>query len=333
MAVLGRSQTAADVESDPVGQSWRPSCSLEMLAARAGLLARVRAFFAQRQVMEVDTPLLSRAATPAPYLQSFETRGQRRFLQTSPEFAMKRLLAAGSGPIYQLAKAFRQEEAGRHHNPEFTLLEWYRPAWGSDQLMDEIEALLAPELPGREFQRLSYAQAFQRWAGLDPHRDSDERLAQCAGEIGLQAAAVNPDGDRDTWLDLLLSHVLVPAMRDQGAVFLTDYPASQAALARIREGDPPLADRFELFVDGVELANGFHELTDAAEQRRRFEAENRQRIANGADAMPLDGAFLAALQSGLPDCSGVAVGMDRLLMLTSGCSGLDEVLSFPWLRA
>ena len=315
------------------GAVWMPACSLEMLAARAGLLARLRAFFAKRQVMEVDTPLLSCAATPAPYLQSFETCGERRFLQTSPEFAMKRLLAAGSGPIYQLAKAFRQEEAGRHHNPEFTLLEWYRPGWSSSELMDEIEALLAPELGGRVFQRIGYAAAFERWVGVDPHADADALLAQRASDIGLHAAAVNPRGDRDIWLDLLLSHVLVPAIGNQGAVFLTDYPASQAALARIKDGDPPLADRFELFVDGVELANGFCELTDADEQRRRFEAENRQRLAGGDEAMPLDGAFLAALQAGLPDCSGVAVGVDRLLMLASGSRALQAVLAFPWGRA
>jgi lysyl-tRNA synthetase class 2 len=309
---------------------WRPSCSLDMLAARAGLLTRLRAYFAEHRVIEVDTPLLSRAATPAPYLQSFETRGERRFLQTSPEFAMKRLLAAGSGPIYQIAKAFREEEAGRHHNPEFTLLEWYRPGWSSVQLMDEIEALLTPELGGRAVQRISYAQAFTRWVAVDPHGDDTARLRQRALDCGLQPAVVNPEDDRDTWLDLLLGHVLVPAIRDQGGVFLTDYPASQAALAKVGDGAPPLADRFELFVDGVELANGFCELTDADEQRRRFEAENRQRISAGVDAMPLDEAFLAALQHGLPDCSGVAVGIDRLLMLVTGSSDLDAVLAFPW---
>jgi len=313
----------------PVPVAWRPSCSLDVLAARAGMLARLRAFFARQGVMEVETPLLSRAATPAPYLQSFQTGGGRRFLQTSPEFAMKRLLAAASGPIYQIARAFRQEEAGRHHNPEFTLLEWYRPGFDSAQLMAEIEALLAPELPGRAFSRITYSQAFQRWVGVDPHRDDTGELRRRAADAGL-AAALNPDDDRDGWLDLLLSHVLVPAMRDQGAVFLTDYPASQAALAQIKAGDPPLADRFELFVDGIELANGFHELTDAAEQRRRFEAENRQRVRDGAEPMPLDEAFLAALQAGLPGCSGVAVGIDRLLMLATGNDHLDQVLAFPW---
>ena len=309
--------------------SWQPTCTVETLAARAGMLARLRAFFADLGVMEVETPLLSRAATPAPYLQSFRTCGEPRFLQTSPEFAMKRLLAASSGPIYQITRAFRQEEAGRHHNPEFTLLEWYRPGFSSSQLMDEIAALLAPELAGRAFQRLGYAQAFERWVGVDPHRDDNASLRQRAGEAGLHRS-LNPDDDRDTWLDLLLSHVLVPAIRDQGAVFLTDYPASQAALAQINDGEPPTADRFELFVDGIELANGFRELTDAAEQRRRFSAENRQRVSNGSDAMPMDEAFLSALQAGLPECSGVAIGLDRLLMLSVGGSQLEQVLAFPW---
>jgi len=321
------------VAEDAEGQRWRPGCSLDMLRARAGLLQRLRAFFADRQVVEVDTPLLSRAATPAPYLQSFETIAERRFLQTSPEFAMKRLLAAGAGPIYQIAKAFRREEAGRHHNPEFTLLEWYRPDWSSTQLMDEVEALVAPELAGRSFSRLSYADAFKHWAEVDPIRDSTARLAGRCADIGLTADTLNPGNHRDTWLDLLLSHCLVPAMRSEGAVFIYDYPASQAALARVRAGDPPLADRFELFVDGVELANGFCELTDAAEQARRFEAENTQRVADGLAAVPLDEAFLAALGAGLPDCSGVALGIDRLLMLATGQQHLDEVLAFSWARA
>lgn len=320
-----------------------------MLTVRAKLLRSVRDFFAEREVLEVDTPLLSRAATPAPYLDSFATEGPdrgptagagdggRRYLQTSPEFAMKRLLAAGSGPIYQLAKAFRREESGRHHNPEFTLLEWYRPGWSSSELMDEVQALVAPLLDGVIFQRVAYADAMQRWAGVDAQCDSTRVLAARAFDAGLEhrLAAVIGD-DRDAWLDQLLTRLVVPAMQREGAVFLYDYPASQAALARIIpgcSGVASVADRFELFVDGVELANGFRELTDAAEQRRRFEQENLERAAAGKAEMPLDEAFLDALQAGMPDCSGVALGIDRLLMLSRGQASLAEVLAFPWSRA
>jgi len=304
-----------------------------MLRARAALLQRLRKFFDERDVLEVETPLISRAATPTPYLQSFRIDGSQRYLQTSPEFAMKRLLASGSGPIYQIAKAFRREEAGRYHNPEFTLLEWYRPGWGSQQLMDEVEALLAPSLPAVAFQRISYADAFARWVGVNVHADSTSRLGERCAAMGLDAASLNPGQDRDVWLDLLLSHVLAPALRTQGAVFIYDYPASQAALARVHGDSPPLADRFELFVAGVELVNGFRELTDAAEQHRRFEAENRQRVVTGLSAVPLDEALLAALEAGMPECSGVALGVDRLLMLSRGETHLDAVLAMPWRRA
>jgi lysyl-tRNA synthetase class 2 len=308
-----------------------------MLQARAALLGRVRAFFADRGVMEVETPLLSRAAIPAPYLESFATVIGPRYLQTSPEFAMKRLLAAGSGPIYQVAKAFRQEESGHRHNPEFSLLEWYRPGWNSARLMDEVEALVGPELPngaGDRFERLTYGDAFRHWVGVDAHRDSVQQLQERAVDACDDPGLVGQIGDcRDAWLDLLLDRLVVPALRGEGAVFLFDYPASQAALALIRSGDPPVAERFELFVDGIELANGFHELTDADEQRRRFIDENAQRVATGLPEMPLDHAFLAALEAGMPDCSGVALGLDRLLMLAGGHDHLDAVLAFPWDRA
>lgn len=330
---MERAWSRGDSGADP----WRPNCPLSMLRARARLLQSVREFFAGRGVLEVDTPVLSRAATPAPYLESFQvdSGAEPRYLQTSPEFAMKRLLAAGSGPIFQVAKAFRREESGRHHNPEFSLLEWYRPGWTRDELMDEVQALVEPHLPQTRFQRVSYAAAFARWAGVDAHRDGVAALAERAFAAGLDRRMAAVIGDhRDAWLDQLLDRLVVPAMAPLGGVFLYDYPASQAALARLVPGThadgPALADRFELFVAGIELANGFRELSDAAEQRRRFEHENDERIAAGRVPVPLDEALLAALQAGLPDCSGVALGLDRLLMLSRRCTSLDQVMAFRW---
>ena len=310
-----------------------------MLRQRALMLRRIRGFFEQREVLEVDTPVLSAAATPAPYLNSFHTasptRVPARYLQTSPEFAMKRLLAAGSGAVYQVCKAFREGESGALHNPEFTLLEWYRPGWDTDRLMDEVETLVAAELPDIGFQRMSYADAFRRWVGIDPERAPIAALREAAAAAGPSAAM--DDADRDAWLDLLLSFRLAPAMAREGAVFLYDYPASQASLARIKPSttarEAPVADRFELFVNGIELANGFGELTDADEQRRRFEAENRARIGQGLAQVPLDECFLDALDYGMPASSGVALGVDRLLLLATGSERLEQVLAFPWDRA
>jgi lysyl-tRNA synthetase class 2 len=191
-----------------------------------------------------------------------------------------------------------------------------------------------PDGAGDRFERITYGDAFRRWVGVDAHHDPVEQLQDRAIAAGEDSRLIGRLGDsRDAWLDLLLDRLVVPALRAEGAVFLFDYPASQAALARIRSGDPPVAERFELFVDGIELANGFHELTDAAEQRRRFVDENAQRVAAGLQEMPLDHAFLAALEAGMPDCSGVALGLDRLLMLAGRHDHLDEVLAFPWDRA
>jgi lysyl-tRNA synthetase class 2 len=262
---------------------------------------------------------------------------------------MKRLLAAGSGPIYQLARAFRDGEAGRRHNPEFTLLEWYRPGFDHHRLMDEVEELLAATLeeraaaepggpkraePIRPAERLTYAEAFRRHAGVDPHRapvaELDAAIA-AAGVAGPSFAA----GDRDGRLHLLMALVVEPAL-GPGTVVVHDFPASQASLARIRPATadrPALAERFEVFVAGVELANGFHELTDAAEQRRRFAADLARRRAAGLPQPPLDERFLAALEAGLPPSAGVALGFDRLVMLATGAASIDEVLAFPADRA
>jgi lysyl-tRNA synthetase class 2 len=314
---------------------WQPCATLENLRQRARILQQIRAFFAARGVWEVETPTLSVAALSSPAIDSFVTRytgpghaaGVNLYLHTSPEFPMKRLLAAGSGPIYQLGKVFRQGEAGRRHNPEFTLLEWYRPGLDHHALMDEVEALVAPilGLAGRA-QRLSYGEAFLRFAAVDPFDAPIAELRATARRLGIEG--FDAGEERDGWLDLLLSHSIEPHLGREGLCFLTDYPASQAALARLRPDNPAVAERFELYYRGVELANGFHELGGGTEQRRRFESELAQRAAQGRESPPLDERLLAALEAGLPDCAGVALGVDRLVMLALGARSLEEVIAF-----
>jgi lysyl-tRNA synthetase class 2 len=325
--------------------SWRPTAELATLRLRAGLLARVRAFFTARGVLEVETPALSAAAVTDPHLASFAVRytgpgprhGQPLYLHTSPEFPMKRLLAAGSGCIYQIARVFRDGEAGRRHNPEFTLLEWYRVGFDHHQLMDEVAELVTELLAGRlalaEPERFSYRELFQHHLNLDPHRASTAELAACAEKHSVPIPPEMPADDADPWLDLLLTHWIEPRLESGRLTFVYDYPATQAALARLRPGDPPVGERFELYVGGVELANGFHELGDAAEQRRRFELGNAARQARELPLMPVDENLLAALAAGLPACAGVALGFDRLVMLAAGKASLAEVMAFPVGRA
>lgn len=325
--------------------SWRPTAELATLRLRAGLLARVRAFFTARGVLEVETPALSAAAVTDPHLASFAVRytgpgprhGQPLYLHTSPEFPMKRLLAAGSGCIYQIARVFRDGEAGHRHNPEFTLLEWYRVGFDHHRLMDEVAELvtelLAERLALAEPERFSYRELFQHHLNLDPHRASTAELAACAEKHSVPIPPEMPADDADPWLDLLLTHWIEPRLESGRLTFVYDYPATQAALARLRPGDPPVGERFELYVGGVELANGFHELGDAAEQRRRFELGNAARQARELPLMPVDENLLAALAAGLPACAGVALGFDRLVMLAAGKASLAEVMAFPVGRA
>ncbi len=292
----------------------------------------IREFFRLRGVLEVETPLLQAATSPTPHIDSLavETTDGTRWLQPSPEFAMKRMLADGCGPVYQICKAFRSGERGTHHNPEFTLLEWYRPAFDEHDLMDEVDDLLEATLASEKAERRSYGSVFEERLAIDPHRAEPSQLRRTAVEHGLQA----PEGlDRDDWLDLLLSHLIAPDLGRERPLFIYDYPASQACLARIRQEDPPVAERFEVWIDGIEIANGFHELTDAEEQGKRFEAENEQRERLGKAIVPVDERLLAALRSGLPPTAGVALGIDRLLILRSGHRDLDDVLAFPWDRA
>jgi lysyl-tRNA synthetase class 2 len=304
------------------------------------MLAAIRGYFAVAGVLEVETPLLGGAAGTDPALEPLRTRftgpgaatGRTLFLQTSPEFAMKRLLAAGSGAIYQVCKAFRDGEAGPLHNPEFTLLEWYRPDWDAVALIDEVAAVtrLVLEQPDLPIERRPYAEVFHAATGLDPLRADMAELAGCAAGYGLSPDLAGMD--RDAWLDLLWSHRVQPGLGPDALCFVTDYPASQAALARLNP-DGLSAARFELFHRGVELANGFHELTDAAEQGARFEADNCRRRALGLAPVPVDRRLLEAMETGgLPDCAGVALGLDRLLMLRLGRRSLDEVLAFALAR-
>ncbi len=319
--------------------AWQPTASWSALGRRAALIARIREFFAARGVLEVETPLLSAATVTDPHLHSLETRLEERpfYLQTSPEFAMKRLLAAASGagrdrPIYQICKAFRGGESGRRHNPEFTLLEWYRPGFDHHALMGEIDELLGDILGTAAATRRTYAEVFAEHLGFDPHTADVATLRRAAAEHALDVAGLE-DAGRDDWLSLLLAVVVEPHLGRGRPTFVLDFPASQAALARLKPGDPTVAERFEVFVEGVELANGFHELADAGEQRRRFLADLEARAAAGLEAVPVDERLLAALEAGLPDCAGVALGVDRLVMLALEADSLEEVVGFPIDRA
>ncbi len=306
------------------------------------MLERIRAFFSARGVLEVETPALSRAGTTDPNLTSFPTPyhgpGPRPlYLHTSPEFAMKRLLAAGAGSIYQICKVFRDGEAGRLHNPEFTMVEWYRVGFDHHALLDETLALVTQALADKRTlapsERLTYREAFERHAGLDPHRADTAALAAAIKRHGIETGSDPAREPVDVLRDLLLTHVVEPPLGRGRLTALYDYPASQAALARIRPGDLPVAERFEVYLDGIELANGFHELGDAAEQRARFERDLARRKEQGLPMVPMDERLLAALEAGLPDCAGVALGFDRLVMLAAGANSIQDVLAFPIERA
>lgn len=328
----GTTGTAAD---------WRPSATPAALERRATLRAAMRCFFAARGLLEVETPLIVGAPVTDLHLQSAGVDlgdGVRRWLHTSPEYAMKRLLASGSGDIWQACRVVRAgAERGRHHNPEFTLIEWYRRGFTMRRMAEEtaalVDALLAAvgaRTRGIEF--LSYRDALRRHAGVDPFEDDLGRLRAAVADLGLEAATLAA-ATRDDLLDLLVATRVGPALGFGPLCALTHYPASQAALARLDPDDVRLALRFELYGDGLELANGFEELADAAEQAARFEADNARRRALGREALPVDARLLAALAQGLPACSGVAVGFDRVAMLAGGATSIDEVLAFPLERA
>lgn len=321
--------------------SWIPGAKPEALKARAEAYRSIRAFFEQRDVLEVETPILGSSTATDPHLASMQLEeqsqlphGQCRYLHTSPEFPMKRLLASGSGDIYQICKTFRAAELGGRHNPEFTMLEWYRAGFSLEALMQEVLALVNLVL-GRElsFELLDYRETFLAHLHIDPFSVSLEQLkALCLERADFQAGA---GMSRDDYLDLLLSALIEPTLGRGKATFLVGYPASQAALAQIQSSPAghQVAQRFELYLEGLEIANGYRELQDAREQRQRFDADNQQREAEGKPQIPLDEHLLAALEHGIPACAGVALGIDRLLMISTGAPDIDAVLAFSWARA
>ena len=359
---------------------WRPNASWEIIKARAVLLKKIREFFDRRNVVEVETPILSRGTVTDPHISPFIVDStflsDTYYLQTSPEYAMKRLLADGADSIFQITKAFRNDEVGRKHNPEFTLLEWYRLDWDHLQLIDEVNELLCECLGSRYFDRgtdiasgpdiasgaeiISYHDLFQQYCSIDPHSCDVEKLRQLAKQY-IDIGEMTLD-DNDAWLDLLFTHCIEPHIGQGKPIFVVDYPQSQAALAQVVEVSIngkliSVAQRFEVFLNGVELANGYHELTDAKEQRRRFTADQVKSSRQSAhhayqqpshhasqhpshhpsqqsyQQRPIDQRLLAAMESGLPPCAGVALGLDRLLMLAAGKSHLSDVLAFDFLNA
>jgi lysyl-tRNA synthetase class 2 len=306
--------------------NWQPDAEIVYLHKRAALYQKIRQFFAQRQVLEVETPILSHAAVPDPNIEPLTTMlyGYKKlYLHTSPELPMKRLLAAGSGAIFQICKVFRDDELGRWHNPEFTLLEWYRPDFSQDDLIQEVSDLLQFILACPPAKIITYEQAFITYLDIHPLQTNLSELQKRVTRFGLDNKL-----DRDACLQVLLSHEIEPLLPTEYPIVIKDFPASQAALARKKIDNPQWAARFEFYFKGVELANGFHELSDPIEQRQRFGLDVTKRAENGQTILPIDEHFLAALDAGLPDCAGVALGVDRLLMLWLGAEKIQEVLSF-----
>ncbi len=328
-------------QSAAAPDDWRPGATRELLRRRAAMLASLRDYFAEHAVLEVDTPILSASAVSDPQIESLRTRiagmPAGHYLSTSPEYPMKRLLAAGSGDIYQVCKVFRDEERGRWHNPEFTMVEWYRLGFDDGMLMDEVEAVIGRLLavcrgfaPPRPAERLTYAEALRRHADVDAHGDDEATLARAAHRHGIECRS---ELDRDGRLDLLMGLVAGPKLGHGRPCFVCDYPASQAALARLKPGSPPVAARFECYLDGLELANGFHELIDAREQGGRFVEDLAVRRRLGLTEPPVDRRLLAALAAGVPDCAGVALGFDRLVAVALGAESLSQVMAFSIDRA
>ena len=312
---------------------WQPSAPIKNLLARAKIIAEIRRFFTDRGLLEVETPVLSEFGVTDIHLSTFSTefvspfgeQSKTLWLATSPEYHMKRLLAAGSGPIFQIGKVFRNEEAGNRHNPEFTMLEWYRPHFDMYRLIDEVDDLLQQILDCPPAESLSYQFVFQQYVGLDPLSAERSELVAKAKQYQL----ANPEEeDRDTLLQFLFSTVVEPQIGQKQPVAVYHFPATQAALAQLSSEDLRVAERFEFYYKGLELANGFHELSDANEQLRRFEADNRQREKMGLPTREIDQRLLAALHAGIPNTSGVALGVDRLIMLALNAESISEVISF-----
>ena len=322
---------------------WMPACNVEQLHARADLLSKVRQFFSQRDLLEVETPLLCQATGTDPQLDFFSTDyhyppdNKTMYLQTSPEFAMKRLLAAGSGSIFQICKAFRNGESGRFHNPEFTILEWYRVNFTLWQLMDEVIELLLELMQNsyaiQSVNKISYYDCFEQVTGLNPLVFCQEKYREYAALNSIQDAINICGDDHSMWLDFIFSYKVQPTFEKHVITVVHSYPAIQSSLARINSDNPEIADRFEVFIGDVEIGNGFFELSDAKEQEKRFDQENRMREAGDLQQVEKDSLFLDALKNGLPDCSGIALGLDRLLMMMTNTQQLSDVIAFPIDRA
>lgn len=302
---------------------------MNFLHLRANVLAKIRAFFATKNVLEVETPLLCESTITAPYLYSLQVpikaKQQKMYLQTSPEFAMKKLLAKGSGDIFQICKAFRDEELGKLHNFEFTILEWYRIGFDHHKLMTEMAELLQNILGNIEIEYISYAEMFAKFLNIDCFSAEISDLKKCAEKNGLTNLENFANEDKDTWLEILLTHFIEPHLGKNKITFIYDFPPSQAALAKIRNDNPKVAERFEVYINGVELANGFHELNDPIEQRTRFLDDLKKRQELNLPKIPLDEEFLALLPK-MPDCAGVALGVDRLLMILANEKTIQDFI-------
>ncbi|WGE69224.1 elongation factor P--(R)-beta-lysine ligase [Actinobacillus equuli subsp. haemolyticus] len=312
---------------------WKPTASIQNLIKRSQIMAEIRQFFKDRGVLEVETPALSEFSVTDVHLSTFSTQFLSPFaseaktlhLMTSPEYHMKRLLAAGSGSIFQLCRVFRNEEAGKRHNPEFTMLEWYRPHFDMYRLINEVDDLLQQILDCEPAESYSYQFVFQTYVGLDPLSATRAQLVEKARKHGFPC---EDDENRDTLLQFLFSEIVEANIGKERPTTVYHFPSSQAALAQISSEDHRVAERFEVYYKGLELANGFHELSDAKEQMRRFEQDNVQRAQMGLPAQQLDTRFLAALKAGIPNCSGVALGVDRLMMIAMNAEKIDEVMAF-----
>lgn len=317
------------MNSGPGKAAWRPGASRFAMEARANLLSAIRGWFKERGVIEVETPVLSRSGNSDPNIRNISTESRsKRYLRTSPEYAMKKLLATGFRDIYELGRVFRAGEKGRFHNPEFTLLEWYRCDLTYLELAGEVADLIRycgqGQFDSWPVQQLTYREAFVEHTGLDPFHCTETELSYAASERGIQATALG----QQEWLDLLLSQVIEPGLPGETITIIHDFLPEQAALARIRPDNPPVAERFEVYLGQMELANGYQELTDSREQLERFEREQNLAKVRGEELTPLDHGLIEALDHGLPECSGVALGVDRLLMSILKLDHIDAVLAF-----
>jgi elongation factor P--(R)-beta-lysine ligase len=313
-------------------RTWQPSASIDALKYRAKILTKIREFFALKDILEVETPVLFPHTVTDPFIQSLQTScvySGKLYMQTSPEYAMKRLLVAGSGSIYQICKSFRDDDCGKHHNPEFSMLEWYLVNADLNDLMDSMDEFLQFILNWQKPARFSYQDIFLKVLDLNPHRATLQELTNCASQHNIPDIDGVDRHDRDLWLQLLMSCVIEPNLKDMGIAYIYNYPKTQAALAKkVVIDNAEVAQRFEVYINGVELANGFFELCDANEQLHRFKIDQEKRHHLGLPKIDIDQNFIAALKHGLPKCAGVALGIDRLIMAAYGAESIKDIMSF-----